>query len=192
MDWYNLDMNSYQDKEVNALLLRCRDRDEDAFVELLTQYTPLINKLIASFSGGADSYDDMFSEACLALHLATLRYDVNQSKVSFGLYAHVCIQNKLIDMYRRRDSLPDIEDGADVELISDESELLTSIITRETVDAVLRAADRILSDYERIVLALHMQGYKTAMIAKALSRDAKSVDNAKSRIFRRLRSVIDK
>ena len=75
--------------------------------------------------------------------------------------------------------------------IPDDGELEASIIRRETVGAILTAADRILSDYEREVLALHMQGYKTRAIADKLSRTAKSVDNAKSRIFRRLRAVIE-
>ena len=184
-------MNSYQDKEINALLLRCRAHDDSAFAELLGQYTPLINKLISSFDVTHEEYDDMFSEASLALHLATLRYDVDQSKVSFGLYARICIQNKLIDLYRHRASMPDIHDSADVELIPDDGELEASIIRRETVGAILTAADRILSDYEREVLALHMQGYKTRAIADRLSRTPKSVDNAKSRIFRRLRAVIE-
>jgi len=183
-------MDSYQDKEVNALLLKCRDRDDSAFAELLSRYMPMINKLISSFSDASLEYDDMYSEACLAFHLATLRYDLSQDKVSFGLFARVCIQNRLIDLYRRVEALPSIAEEADVELISDDGELEARIVARETVKSLLTEAEKILSDYEYRVLLLHMQGYKTADIAKRLSRDAKSVDNAKSRIFRRLREIV--
>ena len=48
----------------------------------------------------------------------------------------------------------------------------------------------LLSDYEYSVLLLHIQGYKTAAIAKVLGRTAKSVDNAKSRLFRHLRAEL--
>ena len=58
---------------------------------------------------------------------------------------------------------------------------------REAIDSLLNSARKLLSDYEYRVLILHIQGYKTAAIAKMLSRSAKSIDNAKSRLFRRLR-----
>ena len=182
-----------EQKEVLLLLPRIRQGESEAFALLTDRFDGMMQKLVRAFSVGRCEADsaELLQEARLALYRAACTYR-DAGGVTFGLYAHICIQNKLIDMYRRRDSLPDVIEDADVELISDDSELEASIITRETVDAVLRAADRILSDYERRVLALHMQGYKTAMIAKALSRDAKSVDNAKSRIFRRLRGVIDK
>ena len=76
-------------------------------------------------------------------------------------------------------------------MVADDGAIDVSIISRETADKLISAAHEILSDYEYKVLMLHSQGYKTAQIASALGRDAKSVDNAKNRIFRRLRSELD-
>ena len=64
------------------------------------------------------------------------------------------------------------------------------IIERESFDRIMDSARNLLSNYEYRVLMLHIQGYKTAVIAKTLGRTAKSVDNAKSRIFRRLRQEL--
>ena len=61
---------------------------------------------------------------------------------------------------------------------------------REMFNRILTSAKDVLSDYEYRVLMLHIQGYKTADIAASLSKSAKSVDNAKARLFKRLRAEI--
>ena len=53
----------------------------------------------------------------------------------------------------------------------------------------MQSAEKILSEYEYSVLMYHIRGYRTADIAKRLLRPAKSVDNAKARIFKRLRDA---
>jgi DNA-binding CsgD family transcriptional regulator len=45
----------------------------------------------------------------------------------------------------------------------------------------------VLSDYEYSVLMLYVNGDTTVEIARKLSKDEKSVENAKTRMFRRLR-----
>ena len=182
--------DSYEDKGVNSLLLRCRNHDELAFAQLLERYTPMLNKLISSFLGGNLGYDELYSEASLALHVATMRYDLNQDKVSFGLYARICIQNKLIDLYRRNGNEQWLVEGSDVELLADDGEFESRLIARETVKDLLAKAKGELSEYEYRVLMLHAQGYKTAAIAARLGKTAKSVDNAKFRLFRHLRELL--
>jgi DNA-directed RNA polymerase specialized sigma24 family protein len=54
----------------------------------------------------------------------------------------------------------------------------------------MKCARDLLSDYEYQVLMLHIQGYKTSEISAAVGRDTKSVDNAKARLFRRLRDAL--
>ena len=46
----------------------------------------------------------------------------------------------------------------------------SKIADREEFELILGSAKRLLSDYEYSVLLLHIQGYKTAAIAKALGR----------------------
>ena len=74
--------------------------------------------------------------------------------------------------------------------MSDDDSIDTRLAEREIFDSLLGSAKDLLSDYEYRVLLLHIQGYKTAAIASMLSRSAKSVDNAKSRLFKRLRAEI--
>ena len=181
-------MNFYENADIIALILACRGFDDEAFDELVRRYTPMMRKVVSGF-GSQHDYDELFSEACVALHSAAQRYDINQSDVTFGLYARICVRNRIVDLLRSTDTVHSISDF-DVEQMSDEESVESGIVKRETIDTVMNTAKNLLSDYEYRVLMLHIQGYKTGAIAKMLSRTAKSVDNAKSRLFRRLREQI--
>ena len=182
-------MDNYRDIDISDLLIRCRQHDDDAFDELVHRYTPMMRKVISSFGNHSADFGELFSEACVALHVAAGRYNLSQSDVTFGLYARICVRNRILDLIRYADSEKNITDF-DVEMMSEGDSVESQIADREEFELILSSAKRLLSDYEYNVLLLHIQGYKTAAIAKALGRDAKSVDNAKSRLFRRLRSEI--
>ena len=99
------------------------------------------------------------------------------------------MRNRIVDLLRNAESERNFSD-CDVEQMADESSVETSLVERERFDHILSSAKLLLSDYEYRVLLLHIQGYKTTSIASILGRSAKSVDNAKSRLFRRLRQEI--
>ena len=74
--------------------------------------------------------------------------------------------------------------------MTEDDSLDNRLADREIFDNLLVSAKDLLSDYEYRVLLLYIQGYKTAAIADMLDRSAKSVDNAKARLFKRLRAEI--
>ena len=176
-----------RDLNVDELIKKCRARDDDAFSELLSRYTPMIGREVSMFVGDRLSHDELFSEAAAALHSAAMRFDLLQGGVTFGLFARVCVHNRLVDVARSADRQPICEEYDDgvTEAESPESDL----ILRDTAVRLMDSARKSLSDYEYRVLLLYMQGYKTAEISKRLDRSPKSVDNAKSRIFTRLRRM---
>lgn len=178
-------MNLYEDRDIRALITECRAHNDEAFDELVRRYTPMMRKVISGFDSQYD-FGELFSEACVALHSAAQRYDLEQSEVTFGLYARICVRNRIVDLLRSDETRQGVLD-CDVEQISDDESVESGIVKREAIDSLLNSARKLLSDYEYRVLILHIQGYKTAAIAKMLSRSAKSIDNAKSRLFRRLR-----
>ena len=182
-------MSVYESYEISELIRLCRAHDDSAFDELVRRYTPMIRKVIASFSGVGVDFSELFSEGCVALHIAANRYELDQNEVTFGLYARICVRNRIVDFLRTSDNLPKVSE-LDIEQLSDEGSLERSIVERETFEQAMKSARELLSDYEYSVLLLHIQGYKTAAIAKALGRTPKSVDNAKSRLFRHLRAAL--
>ena len=179
----------YKNTPINELIMLCRNHNDDAFDQLVQRYTPMIRKVVSSFDAAGYDADEFFAEGCVALHIAAQRYDLQQEEVTFGLYARICVRNRILDMLRRSDSEQTLSE-LDVEQMTDEDSVEEKIADREIFDRLLASARNLLSDYEYRVLLLHIQGYKTSAIAAMLDRSAKSVDNAKFRLFRRLRDEI--
>jgi RNA polymerase sporulation-specific sigma factor len=105
--------------------------------------------------------------------------------VTFGLFARICVHHRIVDLVRRESAKGVVD--CDVDGVSDSGSIERGIVERETFEQLMKSAKGMLSDYEYRVLVLHIQGYKTSSIAKMLDRAPKSVDNAKYRIFSRLR-----
>lgn len=181
--------NVHENTDVRDLILLCRNRDDEAFDELVQRYTPMIRKVISQFGTSSYEYGELFSEACVALHIAVQRYNLDQCDVTFGLYSRICIRNRIVDLLRLADNDPALSE-IDIEQMVDEQSVEDKLEDREIFDRIIDSAKNLLSNYEYQVLMLHIQGYKTSDIAERLSRSAKSVDNAKSRLFKRLRDEV--
>ncbi len=179
-------MDNYKDFSLEDLLLATKQHDDGAFSELVERYTPLIHKVISGFSSCTLTPDELFAEGCVALHSAAMNFDVRETKVTFGLYARICVYNRTVDLIRRDNISDDVVDY-DPDSVADDGSIEAVLLGREAVEKLLLGARKLLSDYEYSVLMYHIQGYKTSQIARCLGRDSKSVDNAKSRIFSRLR-----
>ena len=168
-----------------------RAGDDAAFFQLVSLYTPMMNKVISGFANPPFRYDEAFSEACVALHRAAMSYDLSRSSdVTFGLYARICVYRRLCDLLEkcmRHTSLVDM----DVELISADSNIEQRLVGRERMARFVERARGVLSEYEYAVFMLYIEGYSTAEISEKLGRDQKSVENAKSRMLKNLREESD-
>ena len=174
-----------EEKEIFQLISEVRRGNDGAFSDLVKRYTPLMNKEISEFMTSSISFDEMFSEACIALHSAAMRYDILQTTVTFGLFAKICIHRRLIDLSK---ALVPKETVIDVDKVSVTYPIDTRLAEAERFDSIMCVSKTLLSDFEYEVLILHIQGYKTARIAEILSCESKSIDNAKNRIFKKLRT----
>lgn len=180
-------MVEYKDVELSALIKMARERDDEAFCELVNRYTPMINKVISGFMNSNLRYDEAFSEACFALHRAVLSYDAGMAdNVTFGLYSRICIYRRMCDFTSVNKKDVNVVDY-DVELLGAESNIEKRIVGRERMAGYLTKARKILSDYEYSVFLMYIEGDTTQQIAKKLKKSNKSVENAKSRMFRHLR-----
>jgi len=184
-------MDNCGDICVSDLILASRRRDDAAFSELISRYTPMINKVINGFSDSAFRYDEAFSEACVAFHRAVLSYDLSRSSdITFGLYARICIYRRLCDLAEKNAKEAAVVD-MDVELIAGGSNIEQRLVGRERMSEYLSLARGVLSEYEYEVFILYIDGYSTEEISEKLCKDTKSVENAKARMLKRLRQVCD-
>ena len=179
-------MKTYDKADTLDLIVACREHDDFAFAELVHRYMPMMRSVVSGYSDASLDTDELLQEASVALHSAAMRYDVTQTEVTFGLFARICVNHRMLDLLRAR--RPVTVDISEADTVSqDDDGIERGIVSREMFDSAMACARDVLSEYEYKVMILHIQGYKTAEIAKALGKSAKSVDNAKFRLFRRLR-----
>jgi RNA polymerase sporulation-specific sigma factor len=166
------------------LILAARAGDDAAFAELCRKYAPLIDAMTSQYgrtlTQNGESREDLRQEASVAFYRALMTFDENQSKVSFGLYAKICIRNRMISLLRharseKKKKLPKEEKA---------SNGISPAIDREALQAL---ADRCLTNFEKTVFFRYVDGKSYRDIALSLGVSVKSVDNALFRAKTKLR-----
>ena len=179
-------MLSVTEVSVDAdLLLAAKNGDGQAFSELAAKYSPLIGAAVEKYRRMCgESTDDLHQEALLAFYRAVKTYDTEKKGVTFGLYAKICINNRMISILRRA--------GAESRRKAAVSLMKTSARTTDryfpALDGISEMMDRLLTKYEKKVLIMYIEGKSYKDIALTLGRNEKSVDNALFRARSKLRS----
>ncbi len=182
--------------KVEQLIIRVKSGDSTAYNDLLTQYLPLIKKLVTYYSTMSDSTvntvrQDMEQEASLALYNAAVAYDFEKRGVTFGLFARICIKNALISMLRKMKKEPksveiDTDNQAQLRFYPQGSaKLLGNIEAEEYLERI----GGLLSKYENVVFCEYISGKKAREIAQKLGKSDKSVSNALCRIKVKIKSM---
>ena len=171
---------------LTGLIASVKDGNDAAFEELVNLYKPMIDSVIRRFSLDAR---DAFSEACMSFYKAVLSYELGQSDVTFGLYAKICIERCLIDMQRREGKGASyyVDNEVDVDKIAVSGGVQAMLEHREQTAYFMAVAKAVLSEFEFDVYRHWMLGYKTSDIASTLGVTSKVVDNAKNRMWTKLR-----
>ena len=182
-------MKFLKEVELSAILELIKNSEDSdaAFAELAVRYSPMMRGRVLSMFSSSAEIDEGMQEAHIALHYAALTYDAEKcSGVTFGLYAGVCVCNRLKSYLRRLSRESAVMDKfSEAEELS-ECDLESFVATRDLCQRVMSIAEGLLSPLEYSVFRLQFEGYTTKDIALMLSRTPKSVDNAKARIAKRL------
>ena len=190
-------METIKDRDSLARdLLKVREGSDTAFAELLGRYKPLVESVVRGFSSDelsrADE-DDLRQVATVVFYNAILSYDLEQSEVSFGLYAKICITNALLSELRaigRRRAQQGGEDRLWTEPVSEEP--AKRLLEEERLRELYTLIRNNLSGFENRVWHLYMAGKTAREIGEIVGRDEKSVSNAIYRIRKKLRSCISR
>lgn len=171
---------------LEEILLGIRNGRHEDFDALRRKYAPLIASTAASFEqSGGGSRVDLTEEAESALLRAALSYDIDNCKVSFGLYAKICIRNALVSFRRAKLSRERREkSSADAE---SRKRRRRTELDGVDADEILERIGGELSDYERAVLLKYTDGNSAAQTAAELGTSERSVNNALYRARRKLR-----
>ena len=175
------------DEKLTECLQKVKDGTPGAFDDLSLLYRPLILNLVdrfeASMPPGTLAREDLVQEATLALYRAATTFDAQQSAVTFGLYAKICIKNRLITALRRQKRLARKQQKI--------REVPPASPTSAEFDSQLLKAQfkHLLTRYEEQVLTLRLRGLSYKEIAQTLHKEPKSIDNALCRIRAKIRGA---
>ena len=177
-------MKGLERKEIIELILAVRAGDNEALDLLIASYRPLI----LSVSKRYPSSNEYYCEALLGLYRAAMSFDINQQEVTFGLYASVVIRRALRDLFKSNERVRERIESDDPDKIPGGVDIVNLLVREEEREELRREMRELLSELECNVLMRWLDGLKTAEIAAVLSVTAKTVDNAKARILKKLRA----
>jgi RNA polymerase sporulation-specific sigma factor len=142
-------------------------------------------KAIRDYDSGRDASFYTFADLCISRQIYKAVQASNREK-------HAPL-NSYISLYSNMTE--NGNDGTPTELVNVlRSEVENNpeqiIIDQENVAYIEAIIDKELSNFEKQVLDLYLTGMSYSQIAKVLSRDEKSTDNALQRIKAKLRKVV--
>ena len=198
-----MDYKDYNDYE---LINYIHEGNEDANNIILKKYEPLIKKEALKLLPLCNKYgldlNDLIQEGLIGLNHAIERYR-EQSDVLFYTYALKCIKRKMISIVvslgRNKNKLLnesisyDDEENLLLKMIKDSSpnpeELVLNTEQEEILNNKIKAK---LTDFEKEVYELLINGLKYNEIADVLGKDRKSIDNTIQRIKSKIKKMIKK
>ncbi|MGG3636641.1 RNA polymerase sporulation sigma factor SigH [Niallia circulans] len=201
-------IGNYMELEDEVLVELVHQGESDALDYLIQKYRNFVRaKARSYFLIGADK-EDIVQEGMIGLYKAIR--DFKEDKLSsFKAFAELCITRQIITAIKtatRQKHIPlnsyvsldkpiydeesdrtlmDIISGAKV---LDPEEL---IINQEEYDHIEIKMSELLSDLERKVLSLYLDGQSYQEISEELNRHVKSIDNALRRVKRKLERYLE-
>ena len=182
-------MAQWSDEELVASI---RKGSEDAFAQLVVNYTSAIRKLTSRCRNPWMDADDLAQEALLGLLSATRHYNGNGE---FRSFAFVCMRHRILSAIRRgskqpEQSLSDLQREEEFEKapasITDNTDPAQVLLRRESEKQLIASLHQSLTDLEYHVLMLYLSAYSYEEMAGQLGVSTKSVDNALQRIRKKL------
>ena len=183
-------------EEINKLIDLVVSGDSDAFTELVEIYNPLLKKALNSNTTeemSKEDVEDLSQEELIAFYSAVINFDKEQSDVEFGLYAKICITNSMISYKRaaaKKSNEALIGDDEMKSITDPDGEVSMFFEMRESERELGEQIEKTLSAYENQVWSYYVNGYSSKEIAKKLSSNEKSIDNAIFRIRKKLKTLL--
>ena len=155
---------------------------------IIERYMPIIVSNVKTYIP-APYVDDAVQEATIALYNAVKTFDAEKS--SFSTFVSLCINRAVISFARKNGAQKNIPDGMVSSLedteICDDITPEAIVIAKEDYDSLTQSIKLELSSMEYEVLQLFLSGMSYSDIATSLELTEKAVDNALSRIRKKLK-----
>ena len=169
--------------------------NEEATAILIVRYLSVINKIAARFTVVGIEHEDFVQEGMIGFLSAIRTYSEDRG-CSFNTYARVCVLNRIKKAAQFASTNKSSILSAAVELdkagqkpadISANPEML--VLEQETMDWFSKEMGELLSQKERKVFLLYLEGYEPSQVAEALDLPVKSVYNSLGRVRKKLKTA---
>lgn len=204
-------MSKYKDENDYELLYLVSENNDDAKDIFFKKYDNLIRMKAAKYTSFVSSkgfdFNDLFQEGRLGLTQAINDYK-NQSNVQFYTFANLCIERQIASFLRNiaRDKHKLLNDSISLdsttnsigrpltELILDDKNIdpEVSFIEIEEKQELFSKIDKVLSNSERDVFNLRVQGFTYKEISQLLNITEKAVERTMGRIKVKINNIINK
>ena len=175
---------SVSDEQLAAL---ARGGNDEAFALLVSRFSGMLHRLCGKL-GGVSEQDDLAQEGLLGLLSAVRSY--RSGAAAFSTYAYACMRNRMVSALRRTSG-----NGEEVPLdvaepaASPAGDPVSVLVRLEELESLRTHLRSVLTELEYQVLMRYLASYSYEEIAAELSVGRKSVDNALTRLRRKLASA---
>lgn len=198
----------YETLTDEQLINKIQDNDNDALDFLMNKYKLLVEKKSKSYFLMGASKDDVIQEGMIGLFKAIRDYNPNK-EASFYSFADLCVTRQMITAvkastrqkhiplnsyvslnkpsYQDDDDRPDLIDSVPSGRISNPEDLF---IGQENLHIIEHELVHKLSNFEKEVLQLYIDGINYVEIAEKLDKSSKSIDNALQRIKKKVEKIL--
>ena len=179
------------EKEIE-LILAFRQGNEKAFLQLCDKYNALLDSLSNRYYSiclDNGEKEDFLQESKIALCDAALGFDVENSKVTFGAYAKVCVRNRLVSYLRKCKAKKRQSNNFAIATEEADEASFEQIELREFEQQLTEQERKLLSGFENKVFDKLVLKMSAEEISVSLGKSVKSVNNAIYRARKKLRKT---
>ncbi|MBP3462313.1 MAG: RNA polymerase sporulation sigma factor SigH [Tyzzerella sp.] len=203
-------MKKYENIPDEQLIRKLRGGETAIMDYIISKYKYLVIRAAKAIYLIGGENDDLIQEGMIGLFKAVRDFDTNQ-ETSFYSFAELCISRQMytaIKLSQRQKHMPlnsyvslydikksDFDDKQsplieqlEIETNNNPEELF---LDKERMQMLVEELNERLSDMERRVLHLHLQGEDYRSIAELLDKSPKSIDNALQRIRQKMRTILE-
>ena len=203
-------MSKYENMPDEQLIRKLREGETAIMDYIISKYKYVVIRAAKAMYLLGGENDDLIQEGMMGLFKAVRDYDTEQ-EASFYSFAELCISRQMytaIKLSQRQKHIPlnsyvslyDIKKADSDEKQSpliEQLEMTTNnnpeelFLDKERMLMLVSELNQRLSDLERRVLHLHLQGEDYHSIAELLDKSPKSIDNALQRIRQKMRTILE-
>ncbi|MCI6712356.1 MAG: sigma-70 family RNA polymerase sigma factor [Bacilli bacterium] len=189
----------YNDFELVSLI---RENNEEAREILYNKYKPIIVKKSTDQIYKLGSYgmeiNDLIQEGYIGLDNAINCFNEKEN-TSFYTFALLCIDRQIITYIKKNtnnkamilNDAINLDDGKEY-LFRDNTDIEGSFINKEDAKEFINLICDSLSDIEKKVFSLKLEGYDIGEIANLLNKDTKVIYNTLHRIKYKIKLIMNK